>query len=75
MSSACRRNKLMEEIELKRLGIRKKVLEGEQRQLSALLRDGGLDLEEAFRLLDRNRQEMGEVARQLPPERESAGTR
>jgi DNA primase len=67
-------DKLLEEIELKRLGIRERLLEGQRRQLSTLLSEGGLDREEAARLLDQYRQEMGEVARQLPPERESAGS-
>ena len=68
-------HRLIEEIELKRLGIRERLLEGQRRQLSTLLGEGGLDREEAARLLDQYRQEMGDVARQLPPERESAGSR
>ena len=68
-------HRLMEEIELKRLGIRERLLETQRRQLSTLLSEGGLDREEAARLLDQYRQEMGDVARQLPPERESAGSR
>jgi DNA primase len=68
-------NRLLEEIELKRLDIRERLLESQRRQLSTLLSEGGLDREEAARLLDRYRQEMSEVARQLPPERESAGSR
>jgi DNA primase len=66
---------LIEEIELKRLGIRQKLLEAERMHLHKLLGEGGLDEEEAFQLLDPKRQEMGDVARQLPPERESAGSR
>jgi len=68
-------HRLIEEIELKRLGIRERLLEAQRRQLSTLLGEGGLDREEAARLLDQYRQEMGDVARQLPPERESAGSR
>jgi DNA primase len=68
-------SRLIEEIELKRLGIRERLLEAQRRQLSMLLGEGGLDREEAARLLDQYRQEMGDVARQLPPERESAGSR
>ncbi|MDQ6670932.1 MAG: DNA primase [Chloroflexota bacterium] len=68
-------HRLVEEIELKRLGIRERLLEAQRRQLSTLLGEGGLDREEAARLLDQYRQEMGDVARQLPPERESAGSR
>jgi DNA primase len=67
--------RLIEEIELKRLGIRERLLEAQRRQLSTLLSEGGLDREEATRLLDQYRQEMSDVARQLPPERESAGSR
>jgi DNA primase len=68
-------HRLIEEIELKRLGIRERLLEAQRRQLSTLLSEGGLDREEATRLLDQYRQEMSDVARQLPPERESAGSR
>ncbi|HLZ28513.1 MAG TPA: DNA primase [Chloroflexota bacterium] len=74
--------RLLEEIELKRLGIRGRLLEAQRRQLSTLLSEGGLggrheseDREEAARLLNQYGQAMGNVARQLPPERESAGSR
>ena len=43
--------------------------------VSTLLREGAIDMEEAATLLDNVRHEMGDVARQLPPERESAGSR
>ncbi|MDQ6669670.1 MAG: DNA primase [Chloroflexota bacterium] len=67
-------DRLIEEIELVRLGIRERLLEAQRRQTSTLLGEGGLDREEAGRLLDQFRQEMIDVARQLPPERERAGS-
>jgi DNA primase len=68
-------DKLIEGIELKQLEIRKKKLEAERIHVSTLLREGAIDLEEAATLLDNVRHEMGNVARQLPPERERAGSR
>jgi DNA primase len=68
-------HKLVEGIELTQLHIREKKLEAERVHVSTLLREGAIDLEEAAALLDTVRHEMGDVARQLPPERESAGSR
>jgi DNA primase len=73
-------DRLLEAIELTRLRIRGRLLEAQRRQLSALLSEGGLggrqpseDREEAARLLDQYRQQMGDVAQLLPPEQKSAG--
>jgi DNA primase len=68
-------NKIIEGIELKQLHIRQKKLEAERTHISTLLRDGAIDRQEAATLLGNVSREMGEVARQLPPERESAGSR
>jgi len=68
-------HKLIEGIELKQLHIRGKKLEAERVHVSTLLKEGAIDLEEAATLLDNVSHEMGDVARQLPPERESAGSR
>jgi DNA primase len=68
-------DKLVEGIELKQLHIRAKKLEAERIHVSTLFREGAIDPEQAATLLDNVRHEMGNVARQLPPERESAGSR
>ena len=68
-------DKLLEGIELKRLEIRGKKLQAELADVSTLLREGAIDRSEAERLLNDYGRQMGEVARLLPPERESAGTR
>jgi DNA primase len=66
---------IREEIEFKLLEIRQRKVQAEQKHVSALLREGAIDREEAERLLDPARQQMWEIARRLPLERESAGTR
>jgi hypothetical protein len=56
------------------LEIRKKKLEAERSHVHALLGEGALEMDEANRLLNQYRQQMEDVARQLQPERERAGT-
>jgi DNA primase len=68
-------HKLLDDIEFTRLVIRRKKLQADLGDLSNLLREGAIDRNEAERLLDHYSREMGEVAKRLPPERESAGTR
>jgi DNA primase len=68
-------DRLLEDIARTRLEIRKKKLEAERSHVHALLGEGALELDEANRLLDQYRQQMEDVARQLQPERERAGTR
>ena len=63
------------EIELKLLEIRQRKVQAEQKHVSALLREGAIDHAEAARLLDPARQQLWEIARRLPLERESAGSR
>ncbi|MBV9543935.1 MAG: DNA primase, partial [Chloroflexi bacterium] len=60
-------HRIAEEIERTRDAIRTWLLEAKRRELNALLRDGA-DESEVAQLLD-------QTARQLPPERESVGTR
>jgi DNA primase len=68
-------HEVREGIELKVLEIRQKKLLAERKHVSALLREGAIDREEAERLLDPDQHKIWEVARQLPLERESAGRR
>jgi DNA primase len=68
-------DRLTEEIELTRLHIRTRLLEAKRQRIFTAQSEGDVDREEAARLLDQYRQEMEDVARQLPPERERAGTR
>jgi hypothetical protein len=68
-------HKLLEDIELAGLIIRRKKLQAELAELSTLLREGAIERSEAERLLNDYGRQMGEVARLLPPERERAGTR
>jgi DNA primase len=66
--------RLLEEVELTRLRIRLRLLERRKRELVQQHTDGA-DPAGVLALLDAIRAEIGEVARQLPPERESVGTR
>jgi DNA primase len=68
-------HKLLEDIEFAGLIIRRKKLQAELADVSTLLREGAIDRSEAERLLNDYGRQMGEVARLLPPDRESAGTR
>jgi DNA primase len=72
-------DRLIEEIERKQLEIREKKLEAERSHVSSMLREGAIDLEEADRLLGRflehYRRASEDATRQLPAERERAGTR
>jgi DNA primase len=68
-------HKVLEDIEFAGLIIRRKKLQAELAELSTLLREGAIDRSEAERLLNDYGRQMGEVARLLPPDRESAGTR
>jgi len=68
-------DKVIEGIKRKQLDIREKKLQAERGHLSALLREGAIDSEEAARLLDNVRRGIEDVARELSPEQESAGSR
>jgi len=68
-------DKVIEGIKRKQLDIREKKLQAERGHISALLREGAIDTEEAARLLDDVRRGIEDVARELSPERESAGSR
>jgi DNA primase len=68
-------DQLHTEIDDTLLRIRQEKLMREKRQVSALLEEGAIDRAEAERLLDPARQQLWEVARRLPHERERAGIR
>jgi DNA primase len=67
-------HRLAAEVDLTRKQIRRKLILERLQQLSQLLREGA-DRTEVEPLLDQALQELGAIARQLPPEPESVGPR